>query len=201
MSDVAVKPTTETERQKYEKVWASIPDYRVNSPGEQMLMPWLKIVKPKPNASVIDFGCGCGRAAMVMGLMGFKVIMLDLAENCLDPDVRELVDAGRLSFYATSLLDVSQTLGFWGQDHGYCCDVMEHIPPDQVDMVIGNIMRSVKDAFFLVNFNEDHFGEDVGETLHLTVQPFTWWREKFREHGSLIDARDLIGKGIFRVTR
>lgn len=200
-----LQPTTETERRKYERVWSEIPDYRVNSPGEQMLMPWLKIVKPKPHATIIDFGCGCGRAPMVMGLMGFRVTMVDIADNCLDPDVRELVDRGQMTFHSFDFSAPLPGKEFrdWGNlaaDHGYCCDVMEHIPPERVDDTIANILACVSDAFFLVNFHEDHFGADIGDTLHLTVRPFSWWRDKFREHGTLIEARDLVGKGIFRVT-
>lgn len=188
------------ERAKYERLWADHPDYRINSPGELVLLQWLKAVKPLPRASIIDFGCGPGRASMVMGLMGFNVTMVDIAENCLDPDVRGLVDAGRLRFVRADLT----APGAWDlepADIGYCCDVMEHLPTEHVEPVIAAIVGLVKDAFFLVNFREDGFGKDIGEPLHLTVQPFPWWLDVFRRHGNVVDARDLIANGMFRVTR
>lgn len=209
-----VEPSTETERLKYERMWRDFPDYRMNSPGELVLLKWLGIVKPKPGASIIDFGCGPGRASMVMGLMGFKVTMVDIADNCLDPDVRDLVNHGRLRFevgdftaqYPAAVFvngnGVTEAFETYAlADHAYCCDVMEHIPPERVDRAIINILGAVRDAFFLVNFRDDHFGADAGEPLHLTVRPFPWWRDKFREHGTLVEARDLIVNGMFRVTR
>lgn len=196
-----VEPPTETERLKYERMWRDFPDYRMNSPGELVLLKWLGITKPKPGASVIDFGCGPGRASMVMGLMGFQVTMVDIASNCLDPDVRDLVDAGRLSFQQGDLCERDLWAKLPKADYGYCCDVMEHISPIWVDTVINNVVTAASESFFLVNLREDAFGADAGEPLHLTVQPFTWWRDKFREHGGLTEARDLIVNGMFRVSR
>lgn len=188
-----------SERLKYERMWREFPDYRVNSPGESVLLKWLAIVKPKPGSSVIDFGCGPGRAATVMGLMGFRMTLVDIADNCLDPEVADLVDAGKLAFTCMDFTETGHLLPH--ADHGYCCDVMEHMPPDRVDAAIAQIIGKVRDAFFLVSLSEDNFGEEIGEDLHLTVQPFTWWRDKFREHGTLFDARDLIANAMFRVRR
>ena len=197
--DSGAVPVMEAERAKYERLWGEVPDYRINSPGEQMLMPWLKIVKPLPQASVIDFGCGGGKAAMVMGLMSFRVRLVDIAANCLAPEVAELVAAGRLSFRAADITDPG--LDLEPADLGYCCDVMEHIPTDRVEQTIRNIVRIAADSFFLVNFCDDHFGADIGETLHLTVRPYSWWLDLFRSLATITDARDLCGKGIFRVAR
>ena len=44
-------------------------------------------------------------------------------------------------------------------------------------------------------------GALIGEALHLTVRPFLFWRDLFRELGTLHDARDLIGEGVFCVSR
>ena len=52
----------EQEKDKYERMWA-VKDYRSNSPGERLL-----IYSPKSSftkgESIIDLGCGTGRAAL-----------------------------------------------------------------------------------------------------------------------------------------
>ena len=90
----------------------------------------------------------------------------------------------------------------WPDKHwayGYCCDVMEHIPPEKVDKVLANIMAHCGKTFFSISFQEDHFGRKVGHPLHLTVRPFEWWRDKLAEHGAVHQGRDLIGMGVFFV--
>ena len=74
---------------------------------------------------------------------------------------------------------------------------MEHIPPEFVDETLKNIFRSADKVFFQICLQEDHFGQELGETLHLTVKPFTWWRDKISEYATLIEARDLIHNGLF----
>jgi hypothetical protein len=62
-------------------------------------------------------------------------------------------------------------------------------------------LNSCGSAFFSISFNQDVMGEMIGEPLHLTVQPFTWWRDTFRELGTLYEARDILGEGIFYAGR
>jgi hypothetical protein len=46
----------------------------------------------------------------------------------------------------------------------------------------------------------DQLGEWVGETLHLTVQPFTAWRDQIAELGTIVECRDCWQTGLFLVT-
>jgi hypothetical protein len=51
--------------------------------------------------------------------------------------------------------------------YGYCCDVMEHIPPDQVDAVLSNIKDSAETVVFRIEYEPDVMGKLIG------VQPCT----------------------------
>lgn len=181
-----------TERQKYREAW-NLVEYREMSPGERCFVPWLKIVRPMPRAMVTDFGCGTGRASMLMALAGFQVTPLDFADNCLDPEAHDVVGRNFIEACLWEKLPIVRST------YGYCCDVMEHIPPEKVDDVLRNIMDKCYEAFFLINFEVDHFGDDLGTRLHLSIHPFEWWVAKLRQFGKLIDARDLITEGLFRV--
>jgi len=45
-----------------------------------------------PGAEVLDFGCGTGRGALMLALLGgLRVTMLDFVNNCLDEEVRAML--------------------------------------------------------------------------------------------------------------
>lgn len=180
---------TVAERAKYEKAWA-IPAYRNNSPGAKLVDAFFDIVNPAPCASVIDFGAGAGAASRLLKDRGLDVSAVDLTASAWDqPDIQ------------LTVCSLWHYLGERGADHAYCCDVMEHIPPAFVALTVERILDAAPSAFFSVSFQPDAFGDWIGEPLHLTVQPFVWWRDLFAELGDVRVARDLIGEGLFHVVR
>ncbi len=60
---------------------------------------------------------------------------------------------------------------------------MEHIPTDEVALVINNIMAAADTVFFQICTRPDAHGELIGEYLHLTVRNLDWWSKKFKELG------------------
>lgn len=173
-----------TEREKYELMWDR-DEYRAIAPGEFWAMSFLEHARPERHAEVIDFGCGTGRGALMLALVGMlKVTMVDFARNCLDPEVAQACEtqASRIRFVQA---DLTKTIGV-NAAYGYCCDVMEHIPTEDVDTVLQNILISANHCFFTISTVQDHCGEMIGEHLHMTVQPMSWWIEKIRTHGAVI---------------
>ena len=170
---VTVAPS---ERSKYEAMWA-IPDYRKVAPGADAAMTFLRQASLKPGAEVIDFGAGTGRGAAIISQMGgAKVHMLDFAANCLDDDVRSHVDGENLKFTQHDLTKPSPVQA----EYGYCTDVMEHLPPAQVDQVLVNILQAAQHVFFQISCVDDVMGALIGQPLHLTVQPYEWWHKKLQ---------------------
>lgn len=172
------------EAEKYKKLWDR-PEYRVTSPGEGMATMFLEQARVKPDAEVIDFGCGTGRGALMLALFGkMKVQMLDFAENCLDPEVAQACQTQpeRIKF---AQQDLSKPCNYFAP-YGYCCDVMEHIPTDDVPFVLKNILSSAQHVFFGISTVQDQMGVLIGETLHLTVQPLSWWLQKLAEAGAVV---------------
>lgn len=148
-----------------------------------MLPIFRQIVKKR--GTLLDIGCGTGRAGEKLNDGGWQVTLMDFAENA--PEVQ-------LPFIRQCLWSR------WGSqrwDYGYCCDVMEHLPPEKVNAALKNIFAHCDNVFFSIHFDEDQFGAVIGHPLHLTVQPFTWWRDKLGEYSTVKDARDLIGMGTF----
>lgn len=213
---VVVQPKQpDGEQLKYEKMWSN-PEYRNYAPGEHCAQLFLRQANIKPDDEVIDFGAGTGRGALMMAFFGrAKVTMVDFTTNSLDEDVRNALDTqnGRLKFVQADLrhsIPVSAKYGF-------CTDVMEHIPPENVDTTLTNIMKAAQHVFFQICLVEDTMGELIGEHLHLTVKPYKWWLKKFEELGAVVhwsqeqgvnacfyvsawnDAADLVKNGVINV--
>ena len=74
-----------------------------------------------------------------------------------------------------------------------CTDVMEHIPPADVEAVITNIMASGEKVFFQISTLPDSFGELIGMRLHLTVEPHEWWAGLFERLGHNIEWQENHG--------
>jgi len=164
---------------KYGKLW-NFPEYRKHAPGEFYSQLFLTHAKPRPGAHVIDYGCGTGRGGVMLASLGkLKVTMLDFVNNCLDEDVRKLIMSsdGQLTFIKADLEKRIPVVA----EFGFTSDVMEHIPPDKVDLVLDNILQSAQTVWFTIATFEDSFGEAIGEHLHLSVHPFEWWKEQFEK--------------------
>ena len=187
------------ERYKYEQMWKH-PEYRVVAPGEGIALTFLSQAKPKAGALVIDYGAGTGRGAMMLALMGnVKVQMLDFASNCLDEEVAQalVTQSHALSF---TQHDLTSPVPFASQ-YGYCTDVMEHIPPNQVDIVLGNILRASQHVFFQIACEDDVCGALIGQPLHLSVHDYAWWLAKLRAFDCAVHwSQDCTTHCMFYVT-
>lgn len=168
-----------SEQAKYETMWAHA-EYRAHAPGEGAASLFLGVARPRPGSTVIDFGAGTGRGALMLALLGnVRVEMVDFASNCLDEDVRNALttQAHALAF---TQADLTQPIALRAR-YGFCTDVMEHIPTEDVDRVLRNILQSAQHVYFQISCVDDSCGKLIGETLHHTVRPPSWWLTKFHE--------------------
>lgn len=171
-----------SETVKYQKAF-KLDAYTKLSPGEVFWPIFEELAGD--GESIVDIGCGVGRVGRLMDERGLKVRQVDL------DDFRE---ADNHSFTQAPIW------GDWpGADYGYCCDVMEHIPTEWVMASLANIMSRVDQCFFLISLVPDVFGKQIGEPLHLTVKPFTWWLDRLEEVGKVTHARDCINSGVYWV--
>lgn len=158
------------EEDKYVEMWQH-PDYRNMSPADDHIVEVIDLLLLPQGSSVIDFGCGTGRATKKLQNYGCDVVGIDIAPNALETDVK---------FVKAILWDLP---GYVTADYGICCDVMEHIPPEKVGAVIENIARAVvKGVYFRIDFGPDEMGAIIGQPLHLTVRPAVWWKAQLHAH-------------------
>lgn len=165
----------EIERAKYEKVW-ECEDYRKFSPGLRAIKDFklLDIIKKDRIRSVLDVGCGSGKAMqyLLTQVPELKVHGFDIAKNCLD------------DFFKNA--DCLTTGCLWsdplpeGYDTITACDIFEHLPEEHVEASLKNIYDSCKvSAFFCIALFPDIYGMKLlGEPLHLSLFPYEVWLDK-----------------------
>lgn len=191
------------ERELYSTVWQSVDSYGDVSPGEKYLPLFLDMVGER-RGLVLDAGCGSGKGALALQSAGFDVLMCDLTSEGVRPEARTLpffeavlwkpINPQRPHY--SVLKGMFETVDF-----AYCCDVLEHIPPQFTMLVVEQLLRVAPKAFIALSNVPDLNGAWVGQPLHQTVQPFTWWRDSFREIARVVDARDLLMNSVFLLER
>jgi SAM-dependent methyltransferase len=188
-----VTSVIEAERSKYEEVW-SLEEYHRYSPGNENVKRFVSELKPRKKSTIVDIGCGAGGAGLLFrDKYKLDVTWMDLTETAL---LRE-VDRSR---FRRGVLWQK-----WGRveefNYGFCCDVLEHIPTEFTMLSIHRIVDCCEVSWLQVCNQPDQFGAMIGKPLHLTVEPFTWWLDRIRDIGDVVDARDLCGISLFVVVR
>jgi hypothetical protein len=181
------------ERAKYAEIWG-FEEYHKYSPGLVNVDRFMAVCKPPSGSSLIDIGCGSGKAGIEFQNKGMAVHWLDITDAGLDHSVN------RTRFIEEPLWSENWACARpMGWDYGFCCDVLEHIPTEYTMLVLDRILSSCRTAWLQIALRPDEFGKMIGEPLHLTVRPYSWWLIRLATLGKVIDARDLCGNGLFVV--
>jgi hypothetical protein len=177
---------------KYREMWA-VDDYRVVAPGEGFLGILLGLGL-QPGCKVVDVGCGTGRASVGLERLLMRPTLIDAIPEARDPEAKHL------PFVEACLWD-DWPSQIEPQDVAYCCDVLEHIPEPFTMLVVERCLQAAPIAVLHIAHDPDVMGKRIGQPLHLTVRPFTFWRDHLAEIAELQEARDLVGRGLYIVRR
>lgn len=187
------------EKEKYDVIWRDYPSYRDCSPGEGFAPFFFEGFKGeiRPGQTVTDFGCGTARVAKDFVAKGFNVSLVDISPYCLDEEIRHLLVLlpHQLHFHQACLWKLSNEIKptTWI----YCCDVMEHIPEEKIDVVLEQMSsRMRKGGYFSICMKEDLCGKKLGHPLHLTVKGREYWEEKLSTHFTIVGV-DAVADDVY----
>lgn len=187
------------EQEIYTRMWND-PAYRNVAPGEEVAQIFLAEARPREGARIIDMGCGTGRGALMLAVLGkLNVTMLDFTTNSLDEDIVPMLTT-QSHVMRFQQHDLTKPLPV-SAEYGFCTDVMEHIPPQDVDRVLNNALTACQHVFFQIATEPDVMGARIGLPLHLSVHDYAWWLNKFNERECTIHwSQDRGGSCMFYVT-
>lgn len=170
--------------------------YRAESAGERMVPVFLDMIGARRRWRVLDAGCGTGRGMVALTRAGFsEVAGCDITPAGILPDIQL-----HWPFTMANLWDDRAMQSLGPVDHVYCCDVLEHIPEPLTMLAVRNMLAIARQGVFVtVSTGPDTHGVWVGEPLHQTVNPFTWWRKHLGAVGDMLQARDLLDHGVYLV--
>lgn len=170
----------QAERDKYLRTW-EFPEYRTACHSLtlwQQKRSWF----PTYFGNAIDLGCGTGRLFAIWNNIGIDAWGFDIAENCLDPEIRERW-GHKAIIGCLWRMDIGRKFEF-----GICTDVLEHIPPTKVTATLEHIAGTCTEVLFKIAHEPNALGN---EKLHLTLQDATWWVAVMESVGG---SAQLLGK-------
>ena len=158
----------ESETDKYQRMYAA--GYGVG-PVSQIL-PYFFGGKDLAGKVVLDAGSGHGVISKHLYDLGGDLSCLDL--DCfIHPDIRAYFESGErpVRFIQGSMWE-REHFPYRGYDLICCFDVIEHIPPTELDQVFWNFRYALRDKgelYMTISCAPDISGERIGEKLHLSV--------------------------------
>lgn len=144
--------------------------------------------------TLIDFGCGQGKAAREFLAKGLNVTLVDISPYSLDQGIRNMLPlhAHQLNFVQACLWKLPGELksAYWV----YCCNVLEHIPEGMIDGVLCDIGARMRfGGYFSIALK----GEMV------TRKSRDWWEQRLEKEMS-ISGEDAFSNDLYfncRVTK
>lgn len=137
--------------------------YSENDEYHRNLIPMYRLIKSCINfdfTSFLDYGCGKSNLAEI-----FKV-KKNIKSYKYDPAIPEY-----------SKIEKNLQVDLIAN-----CDVMEHIPEDEIDTLLIEMSNISKNVFFNIYLKEAETILPNGENAHCTVKPIKWWKEKILDH-------------------
>lgn len=169
-----------SEKAKYEVVW--------RDPEKDFVTYFFDGFKGEIRAgqTLIDFGCGTARVTRAFLAKGLNVTLVDISPYALDEEIRNLLIllSNQVHFIQACLWQLPKELktASWI----YCCDVLEHIPEDHLDLVLGQIAERMRiGGYFSICLKED-----------LTVKNKAWWEKKLAKYFSIV-GEDLVAGDLY----
>ncbi|GAB3365552.1 MULTISPECIES: FkbM family methyltransferase [Giesbergeria] len=135
--------------------------------GRQWATTVQYLLQQSKSSSVLDYGCG--KQTLAQSLPDIKILGFDPAIPGLDkpPMPSDLL---------------------------VCTDVLEHVEPEFIDHVLDDLSRLTKKIALITVATRPAVKKLAdGRNAHLTVQPFSWWQDRFEKRFDIIGIKEQPG--------
>jgi hypothetical protein len=125
------------------------------------LRPQVQVLAPK---SILDFGCGRSRLVDVLGQsVGAEI-------KRYDPAIPEF------STPPQGVYDLLTNI-----------DVLEHVPEDKLDTVVGQMASLCRNAIIVIDMRPAEAVLPNGENAHCTLRSQDWWQQYLGKHFKYVE--------------
>ena len=126
-----------------------------------LILPYIKEINPE---SILDYGCGQSQLA--------EMIQKEIAAD----------KTGIINIYKYDpAIDEYSSLPKEKVDLVICTDVLEHVPPEDVDGTIKEIVALGENCFFVICTKEAIEILPNGENAHCSVHDPAWWLSRIEK--------------------
>lgn len=149
-----------------------------NKPGISMFriskfVDWACRTTDLENQTIVDLGCGRGELSKMLPFKHYTGV--DLSTYQINKNVEEN-DRDNVNFVHHSITSLPfDDMQF---DVAICMDVMEHVPLNKVDQVLGEMFRVAHSVMLVIDCVPAKLTDKDGSNLHCTIQPPKWWLRK-----------------------
>ena len=137
--------------------------YQVNREYKRNLFPMYRSINNLINFKIknlLDYGCGNSN----------MTIFFDQYYECntfkYDPGIKQYENLNKSINY----------------DLVINCDVMEHIPEEELDKIFSQISKLTDNVFFNIYLKEAQTILPDGSNAHVTIKPANWWSKKISKY-------------------
>jgi hypothetical protein len=121
---------------------------------------FLKFLTENKSEFILDYGCGKGKLVEFLNEKEYRCAGYDPAVEKYN----------------------KINLPEWSFDTLICLDVLEHIPEDEIDGLLDDILSyDTNTLFFIVSCKLAKTKLPDGTNPHVTVKPVSWWGDKFNK--------------------
>jgi hypothetical protein len=162
------------------EIWGPAGNYRNGSAGERRA-PLIMELTGRP-CTINDYGSGTGRGAVTLRKAGYAVHMVDIAENALEEEAKEMLrkyTPAEFSFTHAALWELP--MDFPRSEWGICIGTLQLIPRDKISDALYEMWATCANFFCdIIGWQEHRCNRDI----HPTIEPPEWWIGTLTEYWS-----------------
>lgn len=160
----------------YDDVFKTDADFDTLDESNSSKLPYVIAFAGEIGGPILDAGCGRGS------------VLRHMLDHDIDAFGIEL-SAAACEMYLRDLPHANADIIAWAEaGHRYagliCTDVLEHIPPDQIDAVMAALARMAPVCLLgIANHSSIHNGHE----LHVIQQGRRWWMGRLKDHFAAVE--------------